>query len=46
MTDAAIEAQGLTKSFGDVRALDGIDLRAPAVFGVLSVYKYRRPVSA
>ena len=37
MTDAAIEAQGLTKSFGDVRALDGIDLRAPAgtVLGLL-----------
>ena len=37
MTDAAIEAQGLTKSFGDVRALDGIDLRAPAgtILGLL-----------
>jgi ABC-2 type transport system ATP-binding protein len=37
MTDAAVEAQGLTKSFGDVRALDGIDLRAPAgtILGLL-----------
>jgi ABC-2 type transport system ATP-binding protein len=37
MADAAIEAQGLTKSFGDVRALDGIDLRAPAgtILGLL-----------
>jgi ABC-2 type transport system ATP-binding protein len=37
MTEAAIEAQGLTKSFGDVRALDGIDLRAPAgtILGLL-----------
>jgi ABC-2 type transport system ATP-binding protein len=33
----AISARGLTKSFGDVRALDGIDLEAPAgtVLGVL-----------
>ena len=37
MADAAIEAQGLRKSFGDVTALDGIDLRAPAgtVLGLL-----------
>lgn len=28
--DAAIEAEGLQKSYGDVRALAGIDLRAPA----------------
>ncbi len=37
MADAAIEVQGLTKSFGDVRALDGIDLRAPAgtILGLL-----------
>src|SRR5215203_1115697 len=37
MADAAIEAQGLTKSFGDVRALDGIDLSAPAgsILGLL-----------
>ncbi|HSK49240.1 MAG TPA: ATP-binding cassette domain-containing protein [Solirubrobacterales bacterium] len=27
-TEAAIEASGLQKSYGDVRALDGIDLRA------------------
>jgi len=35
--DAAIEASGLRKSFGDVRALDGVDLRAPAgsVLGLL-----------
>jgi ABC-2 type transport system ATP-binding protein len=34
---AAIEAQGLAKSYGDVRALDGVDLRAPAgtVLGLL-----------
>jgi ABC-2 type transport system ATP-binding protein len=37
MADAAIEVQGLTKSFGDVRALDGIDLTAPAgtILGLL-----------
>ena len=28
MADAAIQAEGLRKSFGDVRALDGIDLSA------------------
>jgi len=27
--DAAIEASGLCKSYGEVRALDGVDLRAP-----------------
>src|ERR1700742_985034 len=34
---AAIEAQGLTKSYGDVRALDGVDLTAPTgtVLGLL-----------
>src|SRR5665811_458240 len=34
---AAIEASGLRKSYGDVRALDGVDLRAPAgtVLGLL-----------
>jgi ABC-2 type transport system ATP-binding protein len=34
---AAIEAQGLVKSYGDVRALDGVDLAAPAgtVLGLL-----------
>jgi ABC-2 type transport system ATP-binding protein len=33
----AIEAEGLRKSYGDVRALDGIDLRVPAgtVLGLL-----------
>ncbi|HEU4420914.1 MAG TPA: ATP-binding cassette domain-containing protein [Pilimelia sp.] len=37
MTDLAIEASGLVKSFGDTRALDGIDLRVPAgaVYGLL-----------
>jgi ABC-type sugar transport system ATPase subunit len=29
MAECAIEVEGLRKSFGDVRALDGIDLRAP-----------------
>jgi ABC-2 type transport system ATP-binding protein len=35
--DVAIEAEGLRKSFGDVRALDGVDLRVPAgtVLGLL-----------
>ena len=33
----AIEAQGLTKLFGDVRAVDGLDLHVPAgtVFSLL-----------
>jgi ABC-2 type transport system ATP-binding protein len=37
MADAAIQAEGLRKSFGDVQALDGIDLSAPAgtVLGLL-----------
>ena len=37
MADLAIDADGLTKDFGDVRALSGIDLRVPAgsVYGVL-----------
>ena len=37
MTAAAIEAQGLTKSYGEVKALRGIDLSVPAgtVLGVL-----------
>src|SRR5215204_2061911 len=37
MADAAIEVRELTKSFGEVRALDGIDLEAPAgsVLGLL-----------
>jgi ABC-2 type transport system ATP-binding protein len=37
MAECAIEAEGLRKSFGDVRALDGIDLRAPtgSVLGLL-----------
>ncbi len=37
MTNAAIEAEGLVKSFGKVRALDGIDMvaREGAVFGLL-----------
>ena len=35
--DVAIEAEGLRKSYGDVRALDGIDLQVPAgtVLGLL-----------
>jgi ABC-2 type transport system ATP-binding protein len=35
--EAAVETQGLTKSFGDVRALGGIDLRVEpgVVFGLL-----------
>ncbi len=35
--DVAIEAQGLSKSFGDVRALDDVDLTVPAgiVYGLL-----------
>jgi len=28
MTELAIEALGLTKSFGDTKALDGVDLAA------------------
>jgi ABC-2 type transport system ATP-binding protein len=37
MAECAIEVEGLRKSFGDVRALDGIDLRAPtgSVLGLL-----------
>ena len=37
MTDRAIEAEGLTKSYGEVRALRGIDLSVPtgSVLGVL-----------
>src|SRR5688572_9246615 len=36
-TDLAVEATGLSKAFGDTRALDGVDLRVPAgsVYGVL-----------
>jgi ABC-2 type transport system ATP-binding protein len=36
-SDFAIEAEGLRKSYKDVRALDGVDLRAPAgtVLGLL-----------
>jgi ABC-2 type transport system ATP-binding protein len=35
--DLAIEAQGLVKTFGDVRAVDGVDLAVPAgrVYGFL-----------
>ena len=29
-SDYAIEAEGLVKSYGDVKALAGVDLRAPA----------------
>jgi ABC-2 type transport system ATP-binding protein len=37
MADAAIQAEGLRKSFGDVQALDGIDLSAPpgTILGLL-----------
>jgi len=37
MTDVAIQVEGLTKRFGAVTALDGIDLEVPArtVFGLL-----------
>jgi ABC-2 type transport system ATP-binding protein len=37
LADVAIEANGLRKSYGKVRALDGVDLRAPAgsVLGLL-----------
>jgi ABC-2 type transport system ATP-binding protein len=37
VADAAIEARGLRKSYGDVRALDGVDLHVPAgtVLGLL-----------
>ena len=36
-TGLAVEAAGLTKAFGETRALDGMDLRVPAgtVYGVL-----------
>jgi ABC-2 type transport system ATP-binding protein len=36
-TGLAVEAAGLTKTFGETRALDGMDLRVPAgtVYGVL-----------
>src|ERR687894_1624085 len=37
MADAAIEAEGLRKAFGDVQALDGVDLSAPpgTILGLL-----------
>ena len=37
MADAAITAEGLVKTFGDVRALDGVDLEVPegTVLGLL-----------
>ena len=37
MTDYAIEAEGLRKTYGEVEALRGVDLAAPAgsVLGVL-----------
>jgi ABC-2 type transport system ATP-binding protein len=37
VSGAAIEAEGLVKSYGDVRALDGVDLSAPSgtVLGLL-----------
>src|SRR6201999_2862357 len=35
--EAAIEAEGMVKAYGDVKALDGVDLSAPAgtVLGLL-----------
>jgi len=56
MTTAAIEAKGLVKAFGKVRALDGIDMVArvirsllwmvgiTAVFSTLAIAHYRRRV--
>ncbi len=37
MTELAIETAGLVKTFGDLRAVDGVDLRIPSggVYGVL-----------
>ena len=37
MSELAIEASGLVKTFGDVRAVDGVDLAVPtgSVYGVL-----------
>ena len=37
MTDIAIEATGLVKTFGEVKAVDGVDLAVPrgSVYGVL-----------
>jgi daunorubicin resistance ABC transporter ATP-binding subunit len=37
MTDTAVDVRGVVKTFGDVRALDGLDLRVEAgtVFGLL-----------
>src|SRR3954471_10773272 len=36
-TEFAVEAEGLRKSYGDVRALDGVDLQVPAgtILGLL-----------
>jgi ABC-type sugar transport system ATPase subunit len=43
MDEVGIEAEGLRKSFGDARALDGIDLHVEAgTFIPLSVRVYRR----
>ena len=37
MTNLAIEASGLVKTFGELRAVDGVDLAVPrgSVYGVL-----------
>jgi ABC-type multidrug transport system ATPase subunit len=45
--DAAVETEGLHKSYGEVGALRGVDLRVEAgtVFGLLSVWRYRRAVT-
>ena len=45
--DATIEAEGLEKSYGKVRALEGIDLsaREGTILGLLiSVRRYQRTV--
>ena len=51
MADAAIVAEGLSKRFGLVRALDGVDLELPAgaVLGVLGpnpIARYRHATSS
>ncbi|WP_158548508.1 ABC transporter ATP-binding protein [Parvularcula marina] len=37
MTDAAIEAQGLVRTYGAKRALDGVDLTIPAAGGITAI---------
>jgi hypothetical protein len=47
MTDLAIEAAGLTKSFGDTKALAGVDLaaRKGTVLGPLGPNSAGKPVT-